>query len=66
MAKVEFIKETSINGQSVYYTELDGMYINNTSSLNYEEARQKYLAVTQGKTQEKQVLETTEVDLNIL
>lgn len=66
MAKVEFIKETSINGQSVYYTELDGMYINNTSSLNYEEARQKYLAVTKGKTQEKQVLETTEVDLNNL
>ena len=66
MAKVELIKETLENGGEIYYTVLDGKYINNTYSINYEKAKEKYLKVTQPSITKIEVLETTEVDLNNL
>jgi hypothetical protein len=31
--KIEFIKETKMDGEVVYYTKVDGRYINNSLSF---------------------------------
>jgi hypothetical protein len=66
MAKFELIKETLESGNAIYYTVLDGKYINNTYSINYEKAKEKYIEVIQPSIRKIEVLETTEVDLNNL
>jgi hypothetical protein len=37
--KIEFIKETKMDGELVYYTRVDGYYANNSLSLNENKAR---------------------------
>ena len=37
--KIEFIKETKMDGEVVYYTKVDGRYINNSLSFNEKNAR---------------------------
>jgi hypothetical protein len=40
--KIEFVKETKIDGELVYYTKVDGRYTNNSLSLRENEARELF------------------------
>jgi hypothetical protein len=40
--KIEFIKETKMDGYNTYYTKAGGYYINNSLSLKENEARELF------------------------
>jgi hypothetical protein len=40
--KIEFIKETKMDGYNTYYTKVGGYYVNNSLSLKENEARELF------------------------
>lgn len=42
MAKIEFKKDIKIVADDLYYTEIDGKYIEDSGSCNEETAKQRY------------------------
>jgi len=61
---IEFIKETKANGDQLYYTKVDDMYISSTLSFNIDEAKAMYDNVVKnnGKYVTIEVLESVEID----
>jgi hypothetical protein len=43
--KIEFIKETKANGDVIYFTEIEGRFMEGTLSLNEEKGREYYNGV---------------------
>jgi len=65
--KIEFIKETNFEGGVVYYTKVDGYYVNNSLETNEEKAKEKYQLVIESKgTLEpvKEVIDSIEIEIN--
>ena len=40
--KIEFIKETKTDGELVYYTRVDGRYVNESLSIKENKARELF------------------------
>jgi hypothetical protein len=61
--KIEFIKETKVNGSSFYYTKVDDRFINDSLSFKQEEAKVIYdnIVKNKGKINFEEVLESVEV-----
>jgi len=60
--KIEFVKETKANGDTIFYTEIDGTYIDSSVSTIETTGRKyfKMICASQGAT-EKIILETFEL-----
>jgi hypothetical protein len=63
--KIQFIKETKANGDQLYYTMVDDMYISSTLSHNVDEAKAIYDNVVKnlGKYVTTEVLESVEIEV---
>lgn len=61
--KIEFIEEVKVNGESRFFTEIDGSYVSDSLSLNRDTAYRCYqrIKISAG-TAERKVLETTEIE----
>lgn len=60
--KIQFVKETKLNGDIFYFTEIDGNYVNNSISMDIEIAKIYYNAVLENKGNSKEVLESVEIN----
>ena len=63
--KIEFIKETKENGDVIYSTEVNGMYLSDTLRRNYDEAYAIYNRVVANKglrAWEREVLAETIIE----
>jgi hypothetical protein len=63
--KIEFIKETKANGEYIYYTRVNDMYISSTLSYNVDEAKAIYANVVKnnGKYVTIEVLESVDIEV---
>lgn len=63
MDKYEFIKETKLNGDVIYYTLKNGMYIPDSMSSYYDKAFQNYGIIKErgGMYPKVEVLDTVEM-----
>lgn len=59
--KIEFVKETKIDGGVMYYTHVDGSYISNSLAHDEEKAKNIYNVIVENKGIYKNVkiLDTT-------
>ena len=58
--KIEFIKETKANGDVIYFTEIEGRFMDGTLSLNEEKGREYYdSVVNSGGLKIKEVISST-------
>jgi hypothetical protein len=61
--KIEFIKETKTSGDVIYYTNVDGLFVSNSLSLNEATARDNFNMIKEGKFNDiKEVLESAEIE----
>jgi hypothetical protein len=62
--KIEFIQESKVNGDIVYFTNIDGRYVTDSLSLDKKQAYAAYQRViaNKGKYALTQVLESIEID----
>ena len=61
--KIDLIKETTVNGEKVYYVEQDGIAVPFSMNHNFEEAKifyDDFVEKLNGKRQ-RIILETTEI-----
>lgn len=63
--KIEFIKETKINGDTFYFTRIDGILAEGSMSMDYDNAVKRYRVIVEkkGAMPVKEVLETTEIEV---
>jgi hypothetical protein len=61
--KIELVKETKLDGVVLYFTELDGSYVSDSLSHNYDKAYDFYqtLVKNNGNKVIKEVIESTEL-----
>lgn len=61
--KIEFIKETKIDGKVFYYTKVEGRFIDGSLSFKQEDAKVIYdnIVKNKGKINFEEVLESVEV-----
>jgi hypothetical protein len=61
--KIEFVKETKLNGVILYSTELDGQYVSDSASQDYDKAHTFYkrLVENNGEKVHKEIIESTEI-----
>lgn len=58
--KVDFVKETKNDGGVMYYTNIDGVYANNSLSHDSEKAIEIYESIISGKAKsETTIIRTT-------
>lgn len=64
MAKYELIKRTEITGDVYYAVYKDGHYVNNSTDLNYENAKKTYERLINGLPAEPiiEILLTNEIE----
>jgi hypothetical protein len=62
--KIELVKETKANGEVIYFTNVDGKYVNDSLTLNEEKAREIYEGIVKnkGKYINVEILELTEIE----
>ena len=62
--KIEFIKETKVNGESFYYTKVDDRFVDSSLSFKQEDAKVMYdnIVKNKGKMNFEEVLESVEVE----
>lgn len=62
MKNLEFVKEVN-NGDTFYYTKIDGMFILDTASLDKKVAYKKYLEIVEKEKQNKaiEILESIKI-----
>lgn len=61
--KIEFVKETKVNGESFYFTKVEGRFVDNSLSYKQNEAKAIYdnIVKNKGKINFEEVLESVEV-----
>lgn len=61
--KIEFIKETKVDGKEFYYTKVEGRFIDGSLSFKQDEAKVVYdnIVKNKGKINFEEVLESVEV-----
>ncbi len=61
--KIEFVKETKVNGESFYFTQVDGKFVDNSLAYDKDKARKIHdnIVTNKGKINFKEVLFTTEI-----
>jgi hypothetical protein len=61
--KIEFVKETKIDGKVIYFTQVDGNYTSDSLSYDIDKAKKVYdnIVKNKGKIDFKEVLESIEV-----
>ena len=61
--KIEFIKETKVDGREFYYTKVEGRFIDGSLSFKQDEAKTIYdnIVKNKGKINFEEVLESVEV-----
>jgi hypothetical protein len=61
--KIEFVKETKIDGKVIYFTQVDGNYTSDSLSYDIDKAKKIYdnIVKNKGKIDFKEVLESIEV-----
>ena len=62
--KIEFVKETKIDGKVLYFTHVDGSYISDSLSYDIDKAKLIYdnIIENKGKINFKEVLESVEIE----
>lgn len=62
--KIEFIKDTRMNGDVFYFTNVDGRFADGSLSMSEETARERYNLIIKNKGvfPVLEVLETIEID----
>ena len=62
--KIEFVKETKLDGEVRYFTNIDGYYANGSLSFKEDEARKMYnvIVASKGQCHITEVLEKIEVE----
>ena len=62
--KIEFVKETKIDGDAFYFTQIDGSFVD--KSLSFDEGKAKIIfdniVQNKGKINFKEVLESVEIE----
>lgn len=58
MATYEFIRKENLNGEVFYYTEKNGIFVDNSLDMDKEKALEKYLRICKGN--EYPILQTLE------
>ena len=66
--KIEFIKETKVNGDTFYFTRVDGKYIDNSLSLDNDKAKIMYdnIIKNKGKINFEEVIESVVIGEDIV
>jgi hypothetical protein len=61
--KIEFIKETKMDGSSFYFTKIDGMFVDKSLSFDYDKAKAMYdnIVTNKGKINFEEVIESIEI-----
>jgi hypothetical protein len=63
--KIEFIKETKMDGSSFYFTKIDGMFVDKSLSFDYDKAKAMYDNIVTnkngGKINFEEVIESIEI-----
>ena len=61
--KIEFIKETKVDGRTFYFTRVDNRFIDGSLSFKQEEAKTIYdnIVKNNGKINLEEVIESVEV-----
>ena len=61
--KIEFVKETKIDGKVIYFTQVDGNYTSDSLSYDINKAKKIYdnIVENKGKIDFKEVLKSIEV-----
>ena len=62
--KIDFVKETKVDGDVLYFTTIDGSFVERSLSYDFEKAKNMYELIVQnkGKVPVKQILITNEVN----
>ncbi len=62
--KIEFIKETKVNGDEMFYTKVNDSYIDKSLSFDQGIAKKIYdnIVANKGKIDFKEVLESVEIE----
>ena len=63
--KIEFVKETKIDGKVMYFTQVNGNYISDSLSYDIDKAKLIYnnIIENKGKINFKEVLESVEIEV---
>ena len=61
--KIEFIKETKVDGREFYFTRVDGKFVDGSLSFKQDEAKTIYdnIVKNKGKLNLEEVIESVEV-----
>ena len=61
--KIELVKETKIDGESFYFTQVNNQFVDKSLSFDYDTAKAMYnrIGANQGLNNAKEVLESVEV-----
>ena len=61
--KIEFIKETKVDGDILYYTRVNNSFVDKSLSFDYDKAKAIYnnIVKNKGKINFEEVLESVEV-----
>ena len=61
--KIEFVKETKINGEAMYYTRVNGCYADKSLTFDLNESKAIYnnIVKNKGKYVDTEILESVEV-----
>lgn len=64
--KIEFAKETKVDGGEMFYTIVDGSYVSNSLSHKIENAKTIYdnIVKNKGKINFIEILESIELEIN--
>ena len=60
--KIEFVKETKLEGESFYFTQVDGKFIDKSLSYDHDRAKAMYdrVVANQGSATKIEILESIE------
>ena len=61
--KIEFVKESKADGESFYFTQVDGRFIDKSLSYNFDNAKLMYdnIVAHKGKYTTVEILDTVEI-----
>lgn len=61
--KIEFVKEQRLNGETIYYSCIDGIYVSDSLSLNEDIGYERYKRLVDANGEKKviEVIESTEL-----
>ena len=63
--KIEFVKESKVDGDAFYFTQIDNRFVEKSLSFKMEEAKTIYdnIVKNKGKIDFKEVLESIEIEV---